>query len=200
MSSMSSHILAIMLSMAFASAATPSTADCQDYSLNVYQQPNASMSYSIPAVVSTSSTMMNSTTKTWQIINGIGIVPDPSNVVDPQAQLLSQQIILDTSSTINGSSASPSPLAGCTFTFAIPSSYIGKTSSDGSCGKIFGQSCLKELNQIAQDTTAAIPPAVGFTQAIDACDTVTNTLNNYIATSSKGCNKHGPSIYSTQGK
>ena len=189
---MLSLILAIMLSMAFASAATPSTADCQDDSINVYQQPNASMSYSIPAVVSTSSTVMNSTTKTWQIIDGIGI--------DSQAQQLSQLIFLDISSTINGSSASPPPFSGCSFQFGVPTSYVGRTSIDGSCGKIFGQSCVKELMQIAQDATAAIPPAVGFTQAIDACDTVGETLINYIATSSKDCSKHGPTIGSIQGK
>ena len=197
-------VLAIMFPIACASAATPSneTEDCIaiNGTLSVFQQPNASSSYSIPAVVSTSSTVTNSTTKTWQIVNSIGVVPDSSNVVDPQAQQLLQQVFLDTSSTINGSSASPLPFAGCSFTFELPSSYIGKTSSDGSCGKIFGQSCLNEMMQIAQDTTAAIPPAVGSTQAIDACDTVSETLNNYIATSSKGCNKNGPSIEVTQGK
>ena len=201
---MLSLVLAIILSLAFVSAATPSdeNADCNavNGTLNIYQHPNASSSYSIPAVVSTSSTVTNSTTKTWQIINSIGIVPDSSNVIDPQAQQLSQHIFLDTSSTINGSSSSPLPFAGCSFTFALPSSYIGKTSSDGSCGKIFGQSCLNELTQIAQDTTAAIPPAVGSTQVIDACNTVSETLNNYIATSSKGCSKNGPSIEVTQGK
>lgn len=179
-----------MLSMAFASAATPSTANCQDSGLNVYQQPNASMSYSIPAVVSTSSTIMNSTTKTWQIINGIGII----------AQQLSQLVFLDISSTINESSALPPPFTGCLFTFVLPTNYVGKTSSDGNCGKIFGQSCINELMEIAQNTTAVIPPAVGFKQAMDACDTVSDTLNNYIATSSKGCNKYGLFIYSTQGK
>lgn len=192
--SMSSLILAVMSSMAFASAATLSTADCKalNSTPNVYQQPNASMSYSIPAIVSTSSTIMNSTTKTWQIVNSI--------VVDPQARRLSQQIVLDTSSTINGSSASSFPIAGCSFTFAVPTSYIGKTSSDGTCGNIFGKSCLDELMQIAQDNTAAIPPAVGFMQVLDACETVSDVLNNYIATSSKGCNKQGPSIGSVHGK
>ena len=204
LSSMLSFVLAIMFPIAFASAATPSneTADCKaiNGTLNIFQQPNASSSYSIPAIVSTSSTVTNSTTKTWQIVNSIAVVPDSSDVGDSQAQQLSQHVFLDTSSTINGSSASPLPFAGCSFTFALPSKYIGKTSSDGSCGKIFGQSCLNEMMQIAQDSTAAIAPAVGSTQAINACDTVSETLNNYIATSSKGCNKNGPSIEVTQGK
>lgn len=203
-SSMLSHVLAIMFPIAFASAATLSseTAGCKavDGTLSFFQQPNASSSYSIPAVVSTSSRITNSTTKIWQIVNSIAVVPDSSNGGDPQAQLLSQDVFLDTSSTINGSSASPLPFAGCSFAFALPSGYIGKTSSDGSCGKIFGQSCLNEMMQIAQDTTAAIPPNLGLTQAIDACDTVTETLNNYIATSSKDCNKNGPSIGEMQGK
>ena len=193
--------LAIVLPMAFASAANSAneTADCESMNdiLSVYQLPNASSSYSIPAVVSTGSTITNSTSKTWQIINSIGKISD----VDPQAQQLSQYIFLDTSSTVNGSSpSSPLPFAGCSFTFALPSSYIGKTSSDGSCGKIFGQSCLNEIMQIAQDTTATIPPAVGSMDLIDACDTVSETVNNYIATSSKACSKNGPSIEVSQGK
>lgn len=200
-------VLAILLHIAFASAATPTnetTVACEftNGTLNVYHHPNASSSYSIPAVVSAGSTVVNSTTKTWQVINSIGNVSDSSNVVDPQAQQLSQYIFLDTSSTINGSSSSPSPLpfAGCSFTFGLPSSYIGKTSSDGSCGKIFGQSCLNEIMEIAQDTTANIPPAVGSMNLIDACDTVSETVNNYIATSSKTCSKDGPRIEVSQGK
>ncbi len=193
--------LAIVLPIAFASAAASGneTADCEFTNdiLSVYQLPNASSSYSIPAVVSIGSTVTNSTSKTWQIINSIGNISD----VDPQAQQLSQYIFLDTSSTINGSSSSsPLPFSGCSFTFALPSSYIGKTSSDGSCGKIFGQSCLNEIMQIAQATTATVPPAIGSMDLIDACDTVSETVNNYIATSSKACSKHGPSIEVSQGK
>ncbi len=198
---MMSLALAIVLPIAFASAATSAneTADCKFNNgiLSVYQLPNASSSYSIPAIVSTGSTVTNSTSKTWQIINSIGNISD----VDPQAQQLSQYIFLDTSSTINGSSSSSAlPFSGCSFTFALPSSYIGKTSSDGSCGKIFGQSCLNEIMQIAQATTATIPPAVGSMDLIDACDTVSETVNNYIETSSKACSKNGPSIEVSQGK
>ncbi|CAF9911953.1 MAG: hypothetical protein ALECFALPRED_007781 [Alectoria fallacina] len=202
---MISHVLAVLLPIAFASAAkasTDETADCEfsNGTLNVYQHPNVSSSYSIPAVVSTGSTVMNSTTKTWQIINSIGNVSDSSNLLDPQAEQLSQFIFLDTSSTINQTSASsPLPFAGCSFTFALPSSYIGKISNDGSCGNIFGQSCLNEIMQIAQDNTAAIPPAVASMKLIDVCDTVSESITNYIATSSKVCSKNGPSIEVSQG-
>lgn len=201
---MLSLVLLIVHSVAFASAASSSneTAECEftNGTLNVYQHPNASSTYSIPAIVSTGSTIGNSTTETWQILNSIGNISDSFNVVDPQAQQLSQYIFLDTSTTINGSSSSsPLPFAGCAFTFGLPSSYIGRTSSDGSCGKIFGQSCLDNLMNIAQHTTAAIPTAVGSRRLIDACATVTETLNNYITTSSKPCSKNGPSIEVTQG-
>ena len=68
---------------------------------------------------------------------------DAFNVVDSQPQQLSHYISLDTSSTINASSlSSPLPFGGCAFTFGPPS-YVGKTSSDGSCGKIFGQFLLE---------------------------------------------------------
>lgn len=193
---MLSFVLAVILPIALTSAATPTneTTDCQSISvsLNAYQHPNASSSYSIPAVVSTESTVTNSTTETWQIINSIGTA---SSVADPQAQQLVHSIFLDASSTINGYSLlSLLPFAGCSFTFGLPSNDNGKTSSDGSCSKIFGQSCLNEIMHIAQDTTATIPPAVGSRQLIDACGTVSETVNNYIATSSKACSKNGPSI------
>lgn len=146
MSSMLSLVLAIVFSIAFASTATNETADCEitNGTLNVYQHPNASNFYRIPAVVSTGSSFMNSTTKTWQIINSIGNVSDSSNVVNPQAQQLSQYIFLD--------------------------------------------------------TTAAIPPAVGSMNLIDECDIVSETLNDYVATSSKTCSKNGPSIEVSQGR
>ena len=197
---MVSYVRDIILFIAFASAATASTdetANCgfSEGTLDVYRSPNASSSYSIPAVVSTASTVMNSTIKTWQIINSIGTVSDSSNVVEPQAQKLSQFIFLDTSSTINQTSASYSlPFTSCSFTFALPSSYVGKTSNDGRCGNIFGQTCLNEIMQIAQDNTASVPPAVASMNLIDACDTVSESINNYIATSSKACSKNGPSI------
>ena len=199
---MPSFVLVILVPIAFASAATYTnqTADCQftNGTLNVYQHPNASSSYSIPAVLSNGSRFTN---KTWQIINSIGNVSDASNVVNPQAEQFSHYIILDTSSTINTSSLStPVPFAGCAFTFELPSSYIGKTSSDGSCGKFFGQSCLNEIMQIAQDTTAAIPQAAASTELIDACDTVSGAINSYIVTSSNACSKDGPSIVVSQGK
>ena len=199
---MLSFALAILLPVTFISAATPTnqTAGCEfsNGTLNVYQHPNASSSYSIPAVVSIGSTIANSTTKTWQILNSIGDVSESTNLVDPQAQQLAQYIFLDTSSTINASSlSSPLPFGGCAFTFG---NHVGKTSSDGSCGNIFGQSCLNEIMQIAQDTTAAIPPAVGSMDLIDACDTVSEAVNNYITTSSKVCSKDGPAIGVSQGK
>ena len=201
---MLSHILAIILPVAIASAATTinETADCKftEGILNVYQYPNATNSYSIPAVISAGSTITNSTTEDWQIVNSIGNVSDAYNVVDPQAQRLSQYIYLDTSSTLNHATASsPLPLAGCSFTFGLPSSDVGKTSSDGSCDNIFSQSCLNEIMQIAQSNTAAIPPAVGSENLIDACDVVSESINNYIATSSNACSKNGPSIEVTQG-
>lgn len=204
---MFSLLLTIILPIAFASVATPTndTVDCEALNglLNAYEHPNVSSSYSIPAVVSTGSTIMNSTTQTWRIVNSIsnsiGNTSDSSSVVDPQAQQLSQFLFLDTSSTLNGSSSSPLPFAGCSFIFELPSSYIGETSSDGSCGEFFGQSCLNEIMQIAQDTTATIPPALSSTNLIDACNTVSETVTNYIDTSSKGCSKTGPAIGVSQG-
>ena len=201
--SMLSLILAIISAIAFTSTAitTNQTVDCEftDGTLNVYQHPNASNSYSIPAIVSNESTIMNSTTQTWQIINSIGNL---SSNVNPQAETMAQYVFLDTSSTINASSLSSLlPFAGCSFTFGLPSGdYIDTTSTDGSCAKVFGQSCLNELMQLAQDTTAAIPPAIASTKLIDACDTVSETLNNYISSSSKACSKDGPSIEVSQGK
>ena len=201
---MLSLALAIFLPFVLTYAATPTnqTANC-DFTngiLDVYQHPNASSSYSIPAIVSSGSSIMNSTDQTWQIVDSIGNVSASFNV-NPQAEQLSHIIYLDTSSTINASAlTSPLPFAGCAFTFELPSSYAGKRSSDGSCGEIFGQSCLNEIMQIAQDTTAAIPSTAGSSNPIDTCDTVTTTLYNYLTTSPKACSKDGPAIAVTQGK
>ena len=196
---MLSHVLITIMSISFASAQLPlnETADCElrNSSLEIYRHPNASNSYSIPAVVSTGSTITNSTAKSWQIINSIGQIPNPFNVSDPQNQQLSQNIFLDTSSTINGSSlSSPLSFAGCSLIF---SSYTGKTSSDGSCGKVFGQSCIDEIILLAEETARAAMPAVGLP---GLCDDVTHAVNDWITTSSKSCSKSLPTVAITHGK
>ena len=132
---------------------------------------------------------MNSTTKTWQMINSIW------------AQPLANDIVLDTSSTINAfPGSSLLPFAGCSFIFVANTGSIEKSSSDGSCGKIFGQSCLDKIKQLAQEATAAIPPAVGPSKLIDLCGTVAQTVNNYVLSSSKVCDKDDPYIQATQGE
>ena len=196
---MLSHVLVTIMSISFASAQLPlnETGNCEfrSSSLEIYQHPNASNSYSIPAVVSAGSMITNSTAKSWQIINSIGQIPNPYDVLDPQAQQLSQNVFLDTSSTINGSwLSSPLPFAGCSLAF---SSYIGKTSSDGSCGKVFGQSCLDEIIQLAQETARSIVPAVGLE---GLCDSVTHAVNNWITTYSKSCSKELPTIGITRSR
>ena len=141
---MLSRVLVIIMSICFASAQLPlnETDDCElsNSSLEIYRHPNASNSYSIPAVVSSGSTITNGTAKSWQIVNSIAQTPNPFNVSDPQAQQLSQNIFLDTSSTINGSClSSPLPFAGCSLTF---SSYTGKTSAMGAATKFLASLAL----------------------------------------------------------
>ncbi|KAM0806223.1 hypothetical protein BDR22DRAFT_9593 [Usnea florida] len=196
---MLSHILIFIMSISFASAQLPlnETFDCQllNSSLEIYRHPNASNSYSIPAVVSTGSTITNSTAKSWQIINSMSQIPYPFNVSDPPPQQLSQNIFLDTSSTINGSSlSSPLPFAGCSLVF---STYTGKTSSDGSCGNVFGQSCVDEIILLAEKTARAAMPAVGLP---GLCDDVTRAVNDWIKTSSKSCSKDPPTVGITHSK
>ena len=192
---MLSLVLAVIIPVAYASAATNrnSTADCNfDPYTGLNQHPNASTAYSIPAVVSVGSTLNNSTTKTWQITNSIWQVSVPSDRLYPQGEALSLYGFLDTSSTINASSGSSLlPLAGCSFVFA--KSYA-KASSDGSCGKIFGQSCLNEIMQVAQTATASILSVVESSTSTDLCSTISDSVNNYITSSSTVCDKDGPSI------
>lgn len=152
------------------------------------QQPNASYAYSIPTSVSVGSTTMNSTTKTWQIINSIW------------AQPLVNGIVLEISSTINAfPGSSLLPFVGCSFIFAPNSGPIEKTFSDGSCGKVFGQSCLNEIMQLAQEATASILHAVGPSKLIDLCGAIRQTVNKYIL-SFKVYGKDGPYIQATQGE
>ena len=195
---MLSHVLITIMSISFASAQLPlnETADCElrNSSLEIYRHPNASNSYSIPAVVSNGSKVTNSTAKTWQIINSIGQTPNPFNVLDPQGQQLSQNIFLDTSSTMNGSSlSSPPPFAGCSFIF---SSYTGKTSSDGSCGKVFGQSCVNDILTLAAMTASAAMPNFDLP---GLCDAVASDVNDWITTSKKSCSKGLPTVAITHG-
>ena len=163
--------------------------DCNftNYALDVYQHPNATYSRSIPALVSTGSTFMNSTTQDWQIIESVGTVPDSENAVNPQAQELWRYLFLDTSSTINSSSGSSS-LAGCSFTFAgLNESKLVDTLQDGNCGNIFGSDCMNEFMQVAQEQTAAIMRPVESSKLLDVCNTVGQAVNNYIKASSKAC-------------
>ena len=196
---MLSYVVITIMSISFASAQLPlnETAICESLnsSLEIYRHPNASNSYSIPAVVQTGSMVTNSTAKSWQIINTIGQTPNPFSVLDPQGQQLSQNIFLDTSSTMNGSSLpSPPPFAGCSFVF---SSYTGKNSSDGSCGKVFGQSCVNEIMVLAEEIAAAAQPNVYLP---DLCDDIASQVNAFIITSKKSCNKGLPTVAITHGK
>ena len=196
---MLSHVLITITSISFVSAQLPlnETADCgySNSSLEVYRHPNASNSYSIPAVVQTGSMVMNSTAKSWQIINSIGQTPDPSNVRDPQGQQLSQNIFLDTSSTMNGSSfPSPPPFAGCSWIF---SSYTGKNSSDGSCDKVFAQPCVDQILVLAEEIATAAQPNVRLP---DLCNDIASEINDFITNSKKTCNKGLPTVAITHGK
>ena len=188
---MLSFVLTLTISMAFAFAdnSIDQDTDCNftNHALNVYQHPNATFSQSIPALVSTDSTFMNSTTQNWQILESLGTVPDTENVVNPQAQELWRYLFLDTSSTINSSSGSSS-LAGCSFTFAgLNASDLKDTMADGNCGNIFGSDCMNEFMQVAREQTAAIKRPVESSKSIDVCNTISQAVNNYIKNSSNAC-------------
>ena len=194
--------LTVPIAFAFADNSVDPNLDCNffNYALDVYQHPNATYSRSIPALVSTGSTFMNSTTQDWQIIESVGTVPDLENAVNPQAQELWRYLFLDTSSTINSSSGSSS-LAGCSFTFAgLDESDLVDTLQDGNCGNIFGSGCINEFMQVAQEQTAAIMRPVESSKLTDVCNTVGQAVNNYIKTSSKACAdvKNLPTIGITQ--
>ena len=188
---MLSFVLTLTVSIAFAFAdnSIDQTTDCNftNYALDVYQHPNDTYSRSIPALVSTGSTFMNSTTQNWQIIESMGTVPDSENAVNPQAQELWRYLFLDTSSTINSSSGSSS-LAGCSFTFVgLNRSDLIDTLQDGNCANIFGSDCMNEVMQVAREQTAAIVRPVESSKFLDVCNTVGQAVNNYIKTSSKAC-------------
>ena len=181
--------LTVFIAFAFADNSLDQTTDCNftNHALDVYQHPNATYSRSIPALVSTGSTFMNSTTQDWQILESVGTVPDSENAVNPQAQELWRYLFLDTSSTINSSSGSSS-LAGCSFTFVgLNKSDLKYTLEDGNCGNIFGSDCMNEVMQVAREQTAAIVRPVESSKFLDVCNTVGQAVNNYIKTSSKAC-------------
>ena len=194
--------LTVPIAFAFADKSMAQTTDCNftNYALDVYQHPNATYSRSIPALVSTGSTYMNSSTQNWQILESVGTVPDSENVANPQAQELWRYLFLDTSSTINSSSGSSS-LAGCSFTFVgLNESNLKDTLQDGNCGNIFGSDCMNEFMQVAREQTAAIMRPVELSKSLDVCNTIGQAVSNYIKTSSKACANMGnlPTIGITQ--
>ena len=193
--------LTVPIAFAFADNSIDRTTDCNftNHALDVYQHPNATYSRSIPALVSTGSTLVNST-QNWQILESVGTIPASENAVNPQAQELWRYLFLDTSSTINSSSG-PSPLAGCAFTFVgLDESDLKDTMEDGNCGNIFGSDCMDEFMQVAREKTAAIVRPVESSKAMDVCSTVGQAVNNYIKTSSKACAnyRNSPTIGITQ--
>ena len=193
--------LTVPIAFAFADKSIDQSTDCNftNYALDVYQHPNATYSRSIPALVSTGSTFMNSTTQNWQILESVGTVPDSENVANPQAQELWRYLFLDTSSTINSSSGSSS-LAGCSFTFVgLNESNLKDTLQDGNCGNIFGSDCMNEFMQVAREKTAAIMRPVELSKSIDVCNTIGQAVSNYIKTSSACANSGNlPTIGITQ--
>lgn len=157
---------------------------------DLYLRPNASNSYTIPAIVqplnqpaeSLSNTILSSDTETWQIISALSQATDPCNTL-PNNQDLEQLLLLDTSRSQPNASAIPPALAACSFVFELPQSDIGK-SDNGTCASLIGQDCVNDIHSAAQTLAEAAALTNSASQG-DACTAIGNGLTTLPASCTK---------------
>ena len=137
----------------------------------VYQNPNASASYAIPAVKATATEdnsigITTSSTANWTLTNVLSQSKDFSST--DQHPILEQAVFLDTSSTLkNSSSAAKAGLIGCAIYFTLPTFLT--TDVAGDCTLALGEDCVNEFVENANK--AALSVAQSQTSpGISICD------------------------------
>ena len=123
---------------------------------SVQQHPNASATYSIPAVEIQRESrsgekdtvkFSTSTTNNWTFSNVLG---ESKDVYAPDNhRVIEQAMFLDVSTTLqNASTAIAAGLSGCAFFFNLSSKDLGKE-DDGSCSGVFDEKCVKDFTNLA---------------------------------------------------
>lgn len=120
--------------------------DCQ--LANLYQQPNASNAYEIPAIEALTSSapdlsLARSPTQKWALTAVLGQSTDIYSADDPP--ILERAIFLDTSSTLkNSSTAVDLGISGCNLVFSLASSR-GQNDDNGDCTSVFDDECVNDI-------------------------------------------------------
>ena len=130
---------------------------------SVQQHPNASASYSIPAVEiqreaqsgeKDTVKFSTSTTNNWTFTNVLG---ETNDVYAPTShRVIEQAMFLDVSTTLqNATTASDAGLSGCAFFFSLPSKDLGKD-DDGSCSAVFDAKCVRDFKNLADQASLKV--------------------------------------------
>jgi hypothetical protein len=181
--SLSFAIVTTAQSMDNTSSATDSLtkAYCNNV-VNLYQSPNASNTYTIPAVVqpfassanTSTAPLTSNTTQVWQVKNILGQSENfYSGQKGPQ---LHSSIYLDTSS--DGPMALPVPplLSTCNFLFTMPTSADGKALDNGDCSSLLSKACVNDIQSTVHELSQSI--ASSATMSLQqACDSLSQSIN-----------------------
>ena len=176
-----SYILLVTAQNSTFQASLRQDIECQLAKL--YQQPNASNVYQIPAtdVLANEApgvTLANNSTQKWVMTTILGQASNP--YVADHTPILEQAIFLDTSSTLPNPSSAPNiGIGGCKMIFGISSSGRGRD-EDGSCTSVFDKECVSDLKaqalveaqSIARNTTRPLTP-------LEACRQISLAISNW---------------------
>ena len=180
---------------------------CQVASL--FQHPNASASYPIPAIDAASTpgpdgklnmTLIESSIDKWRFTNVLGKSTDAYST--DNHTVLEQAMYLDTHTSFsNNGTASiiDAGLAGCSFFFGLPLSSLGQK-DDGTCTSIFDQKCVDDFKK--QADSAAFKASQNISSGVlaweDTCKSIADAMSNVppscLKFKEKGSNSLGKGI------
>ena len=130
----------------------------------IYQHPNASGTFPVPAVdivpnSGPSVTLASSKSANWTVTNVLGQSSNPYG--GTPGPVLRQALFLDTSSTMkNSSSADEIGLAGCVFMFELQKDTEGKD-DDGDCTSVLSSACVQDFTQLAAAAAQSVAQSGG---------------------------------------
>ena len=138
-----------------AAGSTENNSDCVSFLSTLWQSPNASSSYIIPAIVQLNtsegqtSRILNDTTHYWEIVDSVAETTGTWTQID-------RDVFLDTQYS---NSNIPPYQAGCAITFFLPDSKQYKHSADGNCSSVIGSECVNSIetniNSLAESTAGS---------------------------------------------
>ena len=150
----------------------------------VYQNPNASASYAVPAVEATATgdntaAISTSSIANWTLTNVLSQSKDFSSI--DHHPILEQAVFLDTSSTLKNSSAlAKAGLIGCAIYFTLPTFLT--TDFAGDCALALGEDCVNEFIENADE--AALSVAQSQTSpGISICDKLQRAVTTNLSRS-----------------